>query len=270
MALLLCASSAVKASERVYLTSAPFTFATRGNWGQNALLGTASGTSVGDPSTDTAAFRIEPSVAGTVAIDARKVISSSTFNSWLGQANPTGPFASQNGNKLVLCLQLVEVSKFRFSDLVLTIGSSNTAVIPNAVLQFDGSNFVGYPFANGYSYGPNNIKGDGDDVGYLTPLNSSHDFLMNEFTLVDYGGQSPVFVDASLRPGATNQAKLDDALASFNVPVSLTMTWTSKTGAFSPVGMNVIIANQATPEPSIMGLLGVVVLGLGFRRPARR
>ena len=263
-ALLLCMCAAANATVKTYVASAPFTFATRGNWGQNALQGTESGTSVGNPSVDSTAFHIEPQVAGTVTVDARKVIASSTFNSWLGQANPTGDFASQNGNKLVLTLQIVDVTPFRFSELVLTIGSSNTAVIPNSVVRFDGSNFVGYPFAKGLSYGPDGIKGTADDAAYLTPLNASHDFQMNEFTLVDYGSASPVFVDASLRPGATQQAKLNDALASFNVPVTLTMTWSSTTGAFNPVSTHVVLSNLGVPEPSAMSMLLSFGLWGGF------
>jgi hypothetical protein len=182
----------------------------------------------------------------------------SGFPSWLGTADPGtafGPaFANELGNRLHFGLTILgNGQQFSISELSFTATSS------------DPSNSLGFSFGTG-SYNYSN-----DYVGVIFGTGGAPNTYITSgpnTQLVDaiYGrGSGNAFPVYSTDPGATDQDKLNNALAT--IPdMTFTGTYTID-GATGSASVDVV----ATPEPSTLISAGTAVLfGLAYARRRRR
>jgi len=171
------------------------------------------------------------------------------YNSWLGDANPTGAFAGEFGNRMHFGLHILgNGDKFSIDHLMF----QGTSTGDGGGLDF-GYGFGDYDYSSdwvGIQYGLDGIRGTADDV-YITsgPSNQVVDELVSR-------GSGNSYPSYSSDPGATNQDKLDGVA---NDPAH---QWTSFTGVYTL--MDVAGAPysgsgtfQAVPEPASMAVLAL-------------
>ena len=221
----------------------------------NSLSGNLG--NIGNRNTDPTAYEI----AGPY-IDPGDVIVSG-FSSWRGVANSPAPFNAEFGNRLHFGLSIVGGGTnpmFRLNDLTFNMSSGDTG---NS-LVFAG-NFVGLSYSAtrfGVDFGANRVEGGGDDVIYTSG---------NGLSLVDkivYVGVGNAF-DATSEPGATNQDKMDSAIAYIvsEAPFDITCTYTM----FAPNGTTVLGAGTGSVIVPTPGMVTLAFVGaLGFIRRARQ
>ncbi|MFO0815552.1 MAG: hypothetical protein U0796_20230 [Gemmatales bacterium] len=179
----------------------------------------------------------------------------SEFPSWLNQANPGtvfGPaFAGELGNRMYFNLHIVGNGQ-RFSLSQVAFQASSTDVtnflgytVPAGTYNY-GSGFVGL------NYGPNNIKGDGDDFLITGGANTQ---LFDELFARGSGNANAALLSS---PGVTDQEKLDNTLASMPAAYifqgTFTLDGTTTGSAFVVV---------AVPEPATIILTSVCGAALG-------
>jgi hypothetical protein len=237
------------------------------NYVNNAVTALETGaSSYGTPNTPS----YYQAIANGSTIDANQVVVTG-FSSWLGQADPGtafgAAFANELGNRLLFGLSIVETSstdKFALADLSFTATSS------------DPGNSLGFSFAQGsYNYSNDYVgviygAGGVSDVAHYTFITSGPN---TQLVNAVFGRGSGNAYDAySSDPGATNQDKLDNVIAS--IP-SETFSGTYTIDGISGSG-NVDIASipgpNAVPEPSSLVSAGIgiaTVLGV-YRRKRRK
>jgi hypothetical protein len=253
------ASTAAQASVTidVYASSAPNVGASPSWPGYltNALNSLENGLgTTGNPTLDPTAY----AVLGTTVQPGQMMVTS--FNSWLGVANPGSPFQNEFGNRLHFGLHAYSTDqKFVLNDLTFAIQSSDANV-----LGYTGD-FVGYNYSStriGIDY-VDGIKGNGNDIVYtsgngLTPVNE-----------IDYVGVGNAYWPGGDDPNPANpaggaQAAMDAAVAYIdsNYPLSVTGTyWIGEATGSATV--------TTTPEPctlAIWSLLGGIGAIVGYRR----
>jgi len=130
----------------------------------------------------------------------------SSFNSWRGLA--PGAYAGEFGNRLHFGLLLDGNGQvFRLSNL--WFGMSST---PDNFFQYTGGRgtadpYLTYnPYTVGIYYGPDGLPGGGDDVIYTSGPATN---LVHRLIYAGVGNS----IDATFEPGATDQAKLNSAMA---------------------------------------------------------
>jgi hypothetical protein len=224
---------------------------------ENALFAIEHGSgNIGDRTTDPTAYEI----AGPFIEPGDIVVSG--FHSWRGVADPAAPFHNEYGNRLHFGLRIVgggNNPQFRLVDLQFSMSSTDSF---NA-LAFAG-NFVGLDYnvnRYGIDYGPDRVKGGGDDIRYT---------VGNGLTFVDEIGYFGVgnALDATAEPGLTNQDRLDSAMSYIydEGPFNISCVYTLK----SPDG-SVVADGGATvtvPAPGAGTLLGFA--GFATTRRQRR
>lgn len=258
----LCVSAAIVAgvssvasagiSIEVVASSAPNAFGSP-SWGAymaNSLNSLELGLgNIGDRLTDPTAYEVAADI-----VDPSEFMVSS-FNSWRGDASPTGAFASELGNRMHFGLRAAGdgVMQFRLEDISFELVSSD----PGNALGYAGD-FVGLSYSSaryGIDWGADRVKGGGDDTVYTTG---------NGATLVDeiiYVGVGNAFWPGGGDPDPSNpiggaQAAMDDSIAWVigEAPFSMTATYT----ILGAVGSDTITAIP-TPGAAPM-LLGAVVM----------
>jgi hypothetical protein len=212
---------------------------------------------IGNRNTDPTAYEI----AGPTIQPGDVVVSG--FSSWRGVANSPAPFNAEYGNRMHFGLSIVGGGtnpQFRLNDLAFDMHSGD----PGDSMVFTG-NFAGLNYSAtrfGIDFGPNRIEGGGDDTVYNAG---------NGLSLVDkivYVGVGNAF-DATFEPGATDQDKMNSAIAYINseAPFNITCTYT----IFAPNGTTVLGASTGsvvvpTPGAVSLGLIGTLC---AFRRRRR-
>jgi hypothetical protein len=197
------------------------------------------------------------------------------FNSWKLKANPGtnfGPaFASELGNRLYFNIHITgNGQEFSLSQLSFTATSS------------DSGNFLGftvgagsYNYGSGFvglNYGPDNIEGTSDDVFITSGPNTQ---LVDEL-FARGSGNAPAVLSSD--PGATEQEKIDLAVASFPMPFTFTGEFSLSTDGGPVTGSAFVIVG--VPEPATIVLTAAAGASLAgccylrrrrkHRRPARK
>jgi len=233
---------------------------------QNALENGLN--NVGDPTTQPTAYRSANAIGvGQFEVATRELITS-TFPSWRGQAAPTGPFANEQGNRLHFGLHLLgDGTRFSLAQLEFQPNSDDANNTFDASPTVFTAASLYDEFRRGIDY-VNGIKGDGDDMVYTN--DESADLPIDELILT--GNGVALFADA--QPGATDQEKLDNAVAQLNSlsPFHINGTYT----LFDDVdhtNANVLTSGSAdvliiVPEPATaMTVLALASILLTARRP---
>lgn len=223
------------------------------SWGgyvTNAIYALENGlSSVGTPSTDpTAYYQV------TTAPLRYNMVTS--FNSWLGQADPGtafGPaFAAEYGNRLHFGLRIVSLgvaNMFRLEDLTFDMNSSDAG----NELDFDGD-FIGYTYEArrmGIDYGADEIKGTSDDIVYASGQAGTN--YVNELVYVGVGNAWWPW------PG-TDQAQIDSEVArvmALGMPNTVTTTYSIVVGGTTYSNTGTVVL---TPEPSSLLVFGLPAL----------
>jgi PEP-CTERM motif len=216
---------------------------------QNALQNGLS--SSGTPNAPT----FYQALANGSTIGANEIVATD-FNSWLGSANPGTVYGSQYanelGNRLHFGLTAIgsNGTTFSLSELSFNMTSSD----PGNSLGFAGS----FNSSDSYSSAAVGVIFNGSKKTFVTsgPATQLVDALY-------YVGVGNAYEALSTDPGATNQDKLNNAIAS--IP-SETVTTTYTIHGFSgSASANV----SAVPEPSTLlltSIVAAVALGLAWRR----
>jgi hypothetical protein len=221
----------------------------------NALNSLENGLgNIGDRNTDPTAYEI----AGATVDPSDFMVSS--FNSWRGDASPTGAFASELGNRMHFGLHAYGdgTTQFRLEDVNFEISSND---VGNA-MEFVGD-FVGYGYSStrfGVDWGANNAKGGGDDTYY---------FSGNGTTFVDeivYVGVGNAFWPGGGDPDPQNpiggaQAAMDAAIAAYASGFSMT-------GEYTISGFSGSDTVSTVPAPGALALLGFGSVVANRRRRA--
>lgn len=216
----------------------------------NALnsLGNGLG-NIGDRSINPAAYEI----AGPIIRPGDIIVTS--FNSWRGQANPTGAFANEYGNRLHFGLHVIGDgnTQFRLNDLTFVMDSTDTGDVLDWSGDFKGYNYSATRY--GINWGADRIKGSGDDIIYTSG---------NGLTLVDeivYIGVGNAYWPYP--PPPTGQEAIDQTIAwiSGQNPILFSTTYTM----YAADGITVLGSGSASvtlvPAPGAV-LLGWIGLGL--------
>lgn len=182
----------------------------------------------------------------------------SEFNSWNNIANPGtafGPaFAGEFGNRLYFNVH-INGNGQQFSISQLSLQTTST----------DGGNFLGfsvptgsYNYSTGFvglNYGGDGLPGGGDDT-YITSGPNTQ--LVNEL-FARGSGNGPQVLNAD--PGATDQDKINNALAGLPQSFIYSGTYTLDTGNAQFSGNAFVVVG--VPEPSTVILAGLGGIGLG-------
>jgi hypothetical protein len=227
----------------------------------NALTSLESGVggSIGNPATDPAAYRVISSISSDV------LIVTGGFNSWLGQADPGtvfGPaFAGEFGNRAAFGLHILgDGTQFRLADLRYTMSSTDTPNSFNTVNNFSASTYAAHRV--GIDYGPNRVKGGGDDIVYASGAATT---LIDELL---YTGVSNAFAAYSLA-GLADARTYIRSLGDFNI--NMTYSLYDSTGTSLLRAASASTSVFAVPEPSgLMLFVAGYFLMLRSRRRTSR
>lgn len=204
-----------------------------------ALPAIENGWSVnGDRSIDPAGYEAAPAV-----VDPWEIAVTS-FVSWRGDVNPTGAFANEHGNRMHFGLHAFGdgTSQFTLEDLTFDMHSSD----PTDSLIWQGD-FIGYSYNGttryGIDWGPDRVKGSGDDIVYLTGNGTT---LVDELVYIGVGnawwpGGGPV---------PDPQAEMDDYYDWIVSEQPIEVTCSYSLGTFSGSDMVTVV-----PEPATLSLL---------------
>ena len=242
----------------VFASSAPNFFGSP-SWGgylSNAMSGLQTGTmSIGDPLTDPTAYF---TFADGEIIDAGYAMVTS-YNSWVGVANPPGAFASELGNRLHFGLHASSTTQFTLADIEFEIASSDGNVLAHAG-DLSGTTFNGTTRI-GIDWGGDNAPGGGDDTIYVG--GESDATLVNEVFYVGVGNAYwPGGGDADpTNPDLGQQGAIDDTYA-----YVLGEGGVDITGTYTIMGDSASTTVTLVPAPGVLALLGVAGLATRSRR----
>jgi hypothetical protein len=235
-------------------------------WQINAVQGITAGfTDVGNFATDPTAFHVVTST------NVRDVIPTDNFNSWLGQASPTGAFAGELGNLLYTPVHINGGgTQFSLSQVVFSSGSSDNPGNPPASLLgvvLDLSAF-------NYSTGRVGVVHHGSGPStYITSGSSSQ--LVDELIYRGVGVFDVLLTQPGL--GQTDQQVLDGEAAHLSAFGNLTLTATYTIYADASHNPTALLASgtdslviAAVPEPSTFAAMGLGGLTLALVARRRR
>jgi len=179
------------------------------------------------------------------------------YNSWRGNANPTGAFSAELGNRMLFGLHIFGNGNL-FSISQLSFNATSTG--DSGGLDF-GFGEGSYNYSNDYvgiQYGADGVLGGGDDVLITSGANTQ---MVNE---IIGRGSGNSYASYTTDPGATNQDKLN------GIAYDPANAWTSFTGTYSlDFGGNAVTGAgtfQAVPEPTSMAALALGAAALLRKR----
>ncbi len=227
-------------------------------WQLNAIQGISNGfTAVGNPATDPTAF--SPVTTASV----RDVIPTGDFNSWDGQANPTGAFANELGNLLYapVIISGTDGTKFSLSQVVFTGVSSD---LPNNPA---GSLLGNVTDLNNYNYSPGRVGVIFNPDGSTTYITSGAPTQsVDELIYRGVGSFDSVLTVAGT--GETGQQLLDQQAAQFASynPLSFSATYSIYDSSTDRDPGSLLYSHSdvlllSVPEPSSLALLSLGVVG---------
>ncbi len=233
---------------------------------QNALNALENGlSSVGNPATSpTAYYRV------TTEGDRDNIVTG--FPSWRGFANPGamfGPaFANELGNRLHFGVHISgNGTQFSLSGLSFDMESTDAGDIFQFVGDFASPSDTYSSTRIGINYGPDHIKGTGDDVRITSgPATQVVDEIV-------YVGVGNALAPSDVSCPGTNQATLDclkafyDSISPFNITTSYTLK--NGDGGTLAMGSATVLFPAAVPEPGTWGLMLFGIAGLAWKRLRR-
>jgi len=236
----------------------------------NAMTGLQTNqTTVGDRTVTPTGY-----TGGVTSVTAGQ-IEVTSFNSWEGNANPTGAFQNELGNRLHFGLTVVSTSQqFDLADVGFSITSNDVGDDLGYTGDLSGTDFsTGTRI--GLSYGADGIKGTADDILYDAANPGSDTSMINELYYVGVGnaewpgGSDP---DPS-NPLLGQQGAIDAETQWIDSNISdITGSYTINFGTSTATG-SADVAVTAVPLPSAagmgLGMLGVFGLGGLIRRKLR-
>lgn len=228
-------------------------------WESNAISALQAGVpAFGNPASPTYYYQTTTTTPGGIIV--------TNFPSWMGQADPGtvfGPaYANELGNRAHFSIHIGQtgtLTSFSISQLSFTLTSSDPILDLNFVAgSYDyGSGYVGL------NYGPDGIKGTGDDFFVTSGPNTQ---LVNELFGRGSGNAfEAICIGCTL---AQQQAEIDAVAAYINGQGGISMTGTYSLGQATGSGTLQVVA---TPEPTTMFLLGtgLAALGASIRKKRR-
>jgi hypothetical protein len=189
-------------------------------------------------------------------VDFRSVLATG-FESWRGVAAPNMPtYSGEYGNRIHFGVRVLgNGTKFSAADVAFSASSTDSGNVlgfsfPAGVFTYNAGNV-------GIDYGPNLVKGGGDDTIITSGLNTQ---LVDEFIGRGPGNTLAVYTTDA---GATLQDKIDGIAAANGLTGPFSFTGTVTVGAASgSATLNLV----GVPEPTTLAVVaGVAVLGLRRR-----
>jgi hypothetical protein len=177
------------------------------------------------------------------------------FDSWRGVAAPGSAYSPEYGNRMHFGIHILgNGTKFSISQMSFVGDSTDTGNV------LDWGNAAGvYNYSTDYigiDYGPDNVKGGGNDTYITSGLNTQ---LVDELVGRGSGNSLDIY---TTDPGATNQDKIYGAAAKFGITEDFSLSGTYTIGAVSGSAS----VNYAVPEPTGLALLGLGAGALLLRR----
>ena len=222
---------------------------------------------VGNPSTDPTAYAPKTTVSPNVYRGSATEMIFSGFASWDAQANPTGNFATQTGNRIYFGVRILgEGTKFALHNLEFDADSNDASNFFDPLFRnFNGSTYN--PRRIGIDYGADNAKGGGDDIIYMNSESGS--LTIDELI---YVGEDVALSSGSSQP--TDQGNLDNAVGVINNLGIFSILGTynlydpsDTTHSGTPIATGT--AELLIPEPSSVALLAAGLLVISNRRPRK-
>jgi len=230
------------------------------NYVANAQNGLQNGlSSVGDRNTDPQAYL---AFSDGSSVDAGNAMVTS-FNSWIGVADPASPFNNELGSRIHFGLHAYGdgSTEFTLADVQFSMTSSDGAL--DFAGNLGGTTFNGTSRV-GVQWGGDNAPGGGDDTIYTG--GEADSVLVDELFYIGVGnGYWPGGGDADPQnPDLGRQGAIDDAYAYVGSagPINFSTTYTvlSDSGSAS---VNLV------PEPGSLAILGLGGFALVARRRRR-
>lgn len=190
-------------------------------------------------------------------------ITSSSFNSWAGEANPTGAFANEFGQRMHFGVVVESVGT---GVSVSLAGMSGSITSSDNTLDFSAS-FSGSDYTASRvgvsNFGADGVLGGGDDT-FVTSGSGSNPMLA-----ILYVGLGNALEAFETDPGQSNQQQLDNvenyviSEGGIAVTGSYTMNYSGGTAGGSIMGSQTI---NVIPEPSVALLSVIGFIGLLLHR----
>lgn len=234
-----------------------------GNYANNALNVTFGGSPLNDPA------RPDHFALLGDTVDATDFITSTTsgydasgggFTSWLGQANPTGNFSQEVGNRLYFASTwITSATPISLDHLTFSITSAPNPIL-NRTLVYPTDGYSGSLVA-GWNLGPDGIDYSGDEIAGVLSSDPVHNIV------VSLGIGNGISALGAL--GSTNQEELDNTrdfiLANIET-ITFTVSYDWGGGNIESSSKVLTMNGYSVPEPTTLVLLGVGTIIVAIRR----
>jgi MYXO-CTERM domain-containing protein len=240
------------------------------NYVLNAIAGIQVNADLGDRSTNPAAYeRVSGLIPPTEMIY-------TPYNSWRGVAAPSplpAPFSGEYGNRVHFGLHVVGTPDWDFAlaDLTWELDSDDVTNYFDQSGDFSSATYSATRV--GIDYGPDGVKGGGDDL--ILNSGQAGTTKVNELIYIGVGDGFFSFEPDAMTDQEDINITLGDILAGCHDPVwgclvDLTATYTLLDHAGTPVSTSGTVTIEIVPEPSSAILGGLGLLGLGGIARRRR
>jgi hypothetical protein len=244
----------------IHLSTAPQVFGSPNYtpWVNNMLDALKTGsTTFGTPGTPAYYYELPSALPDGL----RSAILTTPFNSWLGTSPPEpvygAAFSAELGNRVVFNLHVKGTggTRFRIGDLGIDVNASDGDFGGGGFgFEFPAGSFNYSAERHGLDYGPDQAPGGGDDVLITGGANTQ---IVDELFM---RGSGTGYVVDSSAPGATNQEKIDNFIATKGGVVWATATYTLLDTTGGSWSESLAIGLQEPGSLVLLSVAGVLVL----------